>query len=82
MYGLKRAESDISGKSPARFPQHQQFVGNATTELGTVELQLTIARNGQLLGVAVSRSSGLASLDSTSVSIVRGAGPTGRCQWR
>ena len=75
MYGQKRAESDYLWLIARKVSAHQQFVGNATTEAGTVELQLTIARDGQLLGVAVSRSSGLPSLDNTSMNIVRAAGP-------
>lgn len=75
MYGQKRAESQYLWLIARKVSAHQQFVGNATTQAGTVELQLTIARNGQLIGVVVSRSSGLPSLDSTSINIVRAAGP-------
>ena len=75
MYGEKRAESDYLWLIARKVAAHQQFVGNATTLAGTVELQLTIARDGRLLGVVVSRSSGLASLDDTSMNIVRAAGP-------
>ena len=77
MYGQKRAESDYLWQIARKVSAHQQFVGNATTEAGTVELRLTIARDGQLVGVAISRSSGLPSLDSTSMNIVRAAGPYG-----
>ena len=75
MYGQRKAESDYLWSIARKVSQHQEFVGNAMTEAGTVELHLTIARSGQLLGVSISRSSGIASLDSTSMSIVRAAGP-------
>lgn len=77
MYGLRRVESEYLWHIARKVSLHQQFVGNATTEAGTVELRLTIARDGQLVGLTVSRSSGLASLDNTSMNIVRQAGPYG-----
>jgi protein TonB len=75
VYGQRRVESEYLWYVARKVSQHQQFVGNATTEAGTVVLRLTIARNGQLLSVAVGRSSGLPSLDNASVNIVRQAGP-------
>jgi TonB family protein len=77
LHGIRRAETEYLWYIARKVSQHQEFVGNATTQQGTVELRLTIARNGQLLGISVSRSSGLTSLDNSSMHIVRQAAPFG-----
>ena len=48
---------------------------NAAAERGTVVLRIVIARSGQLVDVGISRSSGLSSLDSVSVNMVRQSAP-------
>lgn len=58
-----------------KLSQHQQFIRNATTEAGTVVLRITIARDGRLVDVGLSRSSGSPTLDSFTLSMVRGAAP-------
>jgi protein TonB len=75
MYGQKRAEDEYLWYVARKVSQHQQFVRNVTTEAGTVVLRLTVARNGRLLDVGISRSSGLPSLDNASVNLIRQAAP-------
>lgn len=73
--GQRRAEDQYLWYVAQKLSQHQQFVRNITTEAGTVVLRLTIARDGRLVNVGVSRSSGLPSLDNVSLNMVRQAGP-------
>lgn len=75
MRGAKRAEQQYLWYVAQKLSQHQQFVGNASTESGTVVLRLTIARDGRLVEVGVSRSSGLPTLDNVSTNMVRQAAP-------
>jgi len=75
MYGTKRAEEQYLWYVSQKLSQHQQFVRNVNTESGTVVLRLTIARDGRLVDVGVSRSSGLPSLDNVSTNMVRQAAP-------
>lgn len=75
MLGNKRAEEQYLWYVAQKLSQHQQFVGNASTESGTVVLRLTIARDGRLVAVGLSRSSGLPSLDNVSMNMVRQASP-------
>ena len=75
MYGARRAEEQYLWYVAQKLSQHQQFVRNANTESGTVVLRLTIARDGRLVDVGVSRSSGLPSLDNVSANMVRQASP-------
>ena len=58
-----------------RLSQHQQFVRNATAEAGSLVLRITIARDGRLVDVGLSRSSGAPTLDNFAVSMVRQASP-------
>lgn len=75
MYGNKRAAEQYLWYVAQKLSQHQQFVRNVNTEAGTVVLRLTIARDGRLVDVGLSRSSGLPSLDNVSMSMVRQASP-------
>ena len=50
-------------------------MGNVRTEAGSLVLRITIARDGRLVDVGLSRSSGLPSLDNVSRNMVRQAGP-------
>ena len=75
MYGTKRAEQQYLWYVAQKLSQQQQFVGNTSTESGTVVLRLTIARDGRLGDVGVSRSSGLPSLDNAATNMVRQASP-------
>jgi len=74
-FGNRRVEDQYLWYVAQKLSQHQQFVRNATAEAGTVVLRITIARDGRLVDVGVSRSSGSASLDSFTVNMVRQAGP-------
>lgn len=73
--GQRRAEDEYLWYVARKISQHQEFVRNATTEAGTVVLRLTIARDGRLVDVGLSRSSGLASLDGVSLNMIRQAAP-------
>ena len=75
MLGQKRAEEQYLWYVAQKISQHQQFVRNVTTETGTVVVRLTIARDGRLVDVGLVRSSGLPSLDTASINVIRGAGP-------
>jgi protein TonB len=75
MYGTRRAEEQYVWYIAQKLSQHQQFVRNVTTEAGSLVLRITIARDGRLVDVGLSRSSGVPSLDNVSVSMVRQAGP-------
>jgi protein TonB len=75
MYGQKRAEDEYLWYVARKLSQHQQFVRNASTESGTVVLRLVIARDGRLIDVGLSRSSGVPSLDNVSLSMIRQAAP-------
>lgn len=74
-YGNKRLEDRYLWYVAQRLSQHQQFVSNATAEAGTVILRITIARDGRLVDVGISRSSGSSTLDSFTMNMVRQAGP-------
>ena len=75
MYGQKRVEDQYLWYVAQKLSQHQQFVRNATTEAGTWCCDITIARDGRLVDVGLSRSSGLPSLDNVSLNMVRQAAP-------
>ena len=75
MYGTRRAEERYVWHIAQKVSQHQQFVRNVTTEAGSLVLRITIARDGRLVDVGLSRSSGLPSLDNVSLNMVRQAGP-------
>jgi protein TonB len=75
MLGQKRAEEQYLWYVAQKISQHQQFVRNVTTETGTVVVRLTIARDGRLVDVSLVRSSGLPSLDTASINVIRSAGP-------
>ena len=75
MYGTRRAEERYVWYIAQRLSQHQQFVRNVTTEAGSLVLRITVARDGRLVDVGLSRSSGLPSLDNVSLNMVRQAGP-------
>lgn len=74
-YGHRRVEDQYLWYVAQKLSQHQQFIRNATTEAGSVVLRITIARDGRLVDVGLSRSSGSASLDSFTLNMVRQAGP-------
>lgn len=75
VFGQKRAEDEYLWYVARKVSQHQEFVGNATTDQGTVTLRLTIARDGRLVEVGLARSSGSQALDGASMNMVRQAGP-------
>ena len=75
MYGTRRSEERYVWYIAQRVSQHQQFVSNATTEAGALVLRITIARDGRLVEVGLSRSSGSPTLDNVSMNMVRQAGP-------
>jgi len=75
MAGQRRIEDQYLWTVSNKLSQHAQFVRNITTEQGTVVLRLVIARDGRLVDVAISRSSGVPSLDNVSLNMVRQAGP-------
>ena len=58
-----------------KLSQHQQFVRNATAEAGNLVLRITIARDGRLVDVGLSRSSGAPALDNFALNMVRQVGP-------
>jgi hypothetical protein len=74
MYGTRRAEERYVWYIAQKLSQHQQFVRNVSTEAGSLVLRITIARDGRLVDVGLSRSSGLPSLDECQ----REHGPPGR----
>lgn len=74
-YGQRRVEDQYLWYVAQKLSQHQQFVRNATAEAGSVVLRITIARDGRLVDVGLSRSSGSATLDSFTVNMVRQASP-------
>jgi TonB family protein len=74
-YGNRRAEEQYLWYVANKLSQHQQFVRNVNTEAGSLVLRITIARDGRLVDVGLSRSSGLPSLDNVSLNLVRQAGP-------
>ena len=75
MVGQKRAEDQYLWNVSNKLSQHAQFVRNISTEAGTVVLRLVIARDGRLVDVGILRSSGVPTLDSVSLNMVRSAGP-------
>jgi TonB family protein len=75
MVGQKRLEDQYLWTVSNKLSQHAQFVRNITTEQGTVVLRLVIARDGRLVDVGISRSSGVPSLDNVSLNMVRQAAP-------
>lgn len=74
-YGTKRVEDRYLWYIAQKLSQHQQFVRNATSESGTVVVRITIARDGRLVDVGLSRSSGAPTLDNFVLSMVRQASP-------
>ncbi len=78
MHGSRRAEERYVWHIAQKVSQHQQFVRNVTTEAGSLVLRITIARDGRLVDVGLSRSSGVPSLDNVSLNMVRQAGPYNR----
>ncbi len=74
-YGQKRREDQYVWQLAQKLSQHQQFIRNATAEAGTVVLRITIARDGRLMAVGLSRSSGSATLDNFTLNMVRQAAP-------
>ena len=76
-YGRKRREDQYAWQLAQKLSQHQQFIRNATAEAGTVVLRITIARDGRLMAVGLSRSSGSATLDNFTLNMVRQAAPYG-----
>jgi TonB family protein len=74
-FGQKRVEDQYIWQVAQKLSAHQQFVRNASTESGNVVLRLVIARDGRLVDVGLSRSSGIATLDQASMAMVRAAGP-------
>lgn len=74
-YGQRRREDQYAWHLAQKLSQHQQFIRNATAEAGTVVLRITIARDGRLMAVGLSRSSGSATLDNFTLNMVRQAAP-------
>jgi TonB family protein len=74
-YGQKRLEDQYLWYIAQKLSQQQQFIRNATAEAGAVVLRITIARDGRLVDVGVSRSSGSPTLDNFTLNMVRQAAP-------
>lgn len=74
-YGQRRQEDQYLWYVAQKLSQHQQFIRNATAEAGTVVLRITIARDGRLMDVGLSRSSGSPTLDNFTLNMVRSAAP-------
>jgi protein TonB len=74
-FGHRRVEDQYLWYIAQKLSQHQQFIRNTTAEAGSVVLRITIARDGRLVDVGLARSSGSASLDNFTLSMVRQAGP-------
>jgi protein TonB len=74
-YGTRRSEDRYLWYVAQKLSQHQQFVRNTTTQGGYLVLRITIARDGRLVDVGLSRSSGAAALDNFVLNMVRQAAP-------
>lgn len=75
VYGQRRFEDEYLWAVQRKISQHQEFIGNVTVASGALSLRLTIARDGRLLNVSISRSSGSAALDNASLHVARQAAP-------
>ena len=74
-YGTRRSEDRYLWYVAQKLSQHQQFVRNTTAQGGYLVLRITIARDGRLVDVGLSRSSGAAALDNFVLNMVRQAAP-------
>jgi TonB family protein len=74
-HGQRRVEDQYLWYVAQKLSQHQQFVRNATAEAGNLVLRITIARDGRLVDVGLSRSSGAPTLDNFALNMVRQVAP-------
>lgn len=76
-YGQKRAQEQYLWQVMRRIAQFPYVPKNTSTirEEGTVLTRVTISRQGELLGVVMEKSSGVASLDAGVLETIRRASP-------
>ncbi len=77
VYGQRKAQEDYLWGVVRRISQHRYYPRSAreNSEEGLVVTLVTIARDGRLIDVSISRSSGYRSLDNAVLDVIRQAAP-------
>jgi TonB family protein len=76
VYGQRKSHEDYRWSIERQIAQHRSYATNTRdSEEGTVVIAVTIARDGNLLNVGISRSSGSRNLDNMVLAVTRQAAP-------
>ena len=75
VYGQRKAQEDYVWNVVRKIATHRYYDSRENSEEGLVVALVTIARDGRLLDVAISRSSGSKTLDNAVLEVIRAAAP-------